>query len=98
MGKRYGQQIILTKYKSGVVFTTKFLGKEAYKNYLKTYHWKRVKARAKKLFGDKCLNCGSSKIDMHHLTYKNIGFEKPDEVIPLCHKCHEKLHKGEISI
>ena len=48
---------------------------------------------------DICEYCGKkmghSFIQLHHLTYKNIGKEKFNELIRLCFNCHGKIHGKE---
>ncbi len=48
-----------------------------------------------------CQICkGKSKdtvLEVHHITPRSKGgTDRPDNLITLCHTCHEKLHKGEI--
>ena len=50
-----------------------------------------------------CECCGKEMnptlIQLHHLTYKNIGKEKFNELIRLCFNCHGKAHgKEEITV
>ena len=67
-----------------------------YKDYLKTEHWKntrRLKVGANK-FMDKyfCAICGSKvNLQVHHLTYKNIGNEVNKTLRIVCGRCHEIL-------
>lgn len=82
----------------GEVKITRLTGKEGYKMYLTSDHWKAVKQKTRKLLGSTCLSCGADKIDHHHLTYKNRGNEKPGDVIPLCRSCHYKAHTGELKL
>ena len=60
-----------------------------YKAYLKTKHWKGIRLKYK---GSKCLFCDSKRIQVHHLTYKNIGNETGRDLVPLCRKHHKKIH------
>ena len=40
-----------------------------------------------------CYNCGSKeKLQIHHLTYKRLGWEKIRDLRVLCSKCHKKEH------
>lgn len=67
--------------------------KEAYKKYLNSFHWKRVRYR--KLLEIKfcCESCGAkNNLSVHHLTYENIGREKLDDLQVLCSSCHRKAH------
>lgn len=64
-----------------------------YKEYLKTDHWKITRAAALRRAGYKCEICGSSKeLNVHHLTYKNIGNERPEELKVLCYYHHKMIH------
>lgn len=39
--------------------------------------------------GSKCEHCGGGgALHVHHLTYKNVTREKPEDVIVLCERCH----------
>lgn len=65
-----------------------------YKKYLNSSHWKEVKARYRqsKLIQE-CYICGSkNKIHLHHKSYKRIGNENLNDLIPLCEKCHSLVH------
>jgi len=67
--------------------------KAEYRRYLKTEHWKKFREEALIFHGCKCSNCGSEKsLNVHHLTYKNRGHEKLEDVVVLCHNCHNEIH------
>lgn len=67
--------------------------KEWYRNYLKSEHWKKRRARTLKQYGYKCAICGSREhLEVHHLTYKNIYHEKDEDLKCLCRGCHKKQH------
>lgn len=42
---------------------------------------------------ESCLICGSPNTSIHHLNYKRLGKEKPDDLICLCNMHHMKVHK-----
>lgn len=72
------------------------MNKKEYAKYLKSEHWacfrnKIIKERIK------CEKCGSDKkLGIHHLSYKNLGNEKKEDVILLCFVCHLiKEHKAK---
>ena len=67
-----------------------------YKEYLKSDHWKNVKKRYKdSKLTQKCYICGSNKhINIHHKTYKRLGKEKLNDLVPLCQECHYLTHKA----
>lgn len=64
-----------------------------YAKYLKSAEWNEI--RVDVLINRKrCERCGSKKrLEVHHLTYKNIFNEQPDDLELLCKKCHVSEHK-----
>ena len=72
----------------------KFLTKEREKRYAKKYRFKRLAkdavnnaVRSGKLIKMPCVKCGSIKSQGHHPDYN-----KPLEVIWLCHEHHHEIH------
>ena len=64
-----------------------------YKKYLKSPHWKIKRKQTKSYYGDKCVICGTEKVDTHHLTYKRINKENhKTDLLPLCRKHHYEVH------
>ena len=65
--------------------------------------WENLKAYAKWRDGYKCRVCGASsrkdpnvKLEVHHINRRaDGGTDTPDNVVTLCHDCHEAHHKGE---
>lgn len=43
----------------------------------------------------RCLVCRATRreIQLHHITYENLGNERYSDVIALCKLCHDNLHK-----
>jgi len=39
---------------------------------------------------DRCADCGGGPVELHHPDY-----EKPFDVVPLCHRCHMRRHWAE---
>lgn len=64
-----------------------------YSNYLKTEHWKRFRDRIIK-GRKKCECCGAIEpiMNVHHISYSNIGKEKDRDVALLCINCHKYIH------
>ena len=68
--------------------------------YLNTEHWKNFKEEALRHFNYKCHKCEIDNIDnnvtmdVHHLTYCNIGRETFNDVVVLCRECHYAFHKN----
>lgn len=82
-----------------------------YQDYLKSYHWQKVRAYAVFTFDATCLgkpcdwNMGESMWmlyavhrQVHHLSYKNRGNERFGDVCILCDECHEALHKKNADV
>jgi hypothetical protein len=72
-----------------------------YSEYLKSNHWHNLRLRyyASKLFTKNkrfpsgCHCCGfTGNLELHHRTYKYIGKERLQDLIPLCRRCHQDTH------
>jgi hypothetical protein len=75
--------------------------REAYAAYLTSAQWRRIREawlqQYRRRHGDEptCQACGrawSLSDDLHHRTYRNLGQETFDDLLPLCRPCHERLH------
>ncbi len=65
----------------------------AYAQYIQSDAWKSKRNEVFSRRGRKCQDCGScERIEVHHLTYANLGAEKLHDLRVLCHHCHEKRH------
>lgn len=63
-----------------------------YKEYLQSSHWIKIANKFKK---DKCEICNSdANLNLHHLSYKNMGRETLKDVCTLCIRCHKSSHYG----
>ena len=62
--------------------------------------WENLKAYAKWRDGQKCRSCGKSakdvaRLEVHHVRRRTDGgSDTPDNVVTLCHECHEAHHQG----
>lgn len=77
-----------------------------YADYLKTKHWRRVRAAMLLIHRARCQgnNCYGADdghwlgdeylIHVHHMTYKHRGCERFEELRLVCGLCHKKLHDG----
>ena len=65
-----------------------------YEAYLRTEHWRAVKARmlaSKKV--RRCYVCRSKHdLNLHHKTYKRLGRERLSDLVWLCRTCHHEAH------
>jgi len=79
--------------------------KHSYQKYLSSPHWrnlqKSLKSNPKYQTCYSCdltlavlISCGDTDgIDLHHISYKNIGNETEKDIVPLCSDCHHRVHK-----
>lgn len=69
------------------------MNKSEYKEYLQTPHWISLKNKIYITYGQ-CYSCGAKRgLDVHHLTYENIGHEKLKDLRLLCRDCHYRTHR-----
>ena len=67
------------------------------------YGFENTKAMVLNRDGYKCHICKTKKqgvkLEVHHIIFRsNGGGDSPENLITLCHNCHEKLHNGEIKL
>ena len=69
------------------------LPKWHYQNYINSLAWrnKRQQYFDSKL-PQKCLVCDSRTVDLHHRTYKRLGNEWLNDLVPLCRQHHDECH------
>ena len=63
-----------------------------YQKYLLSDEWAKVRVDLILVRGEKCEYCGNPGTQVHHLTYKNIFFEEPMDLVLLCSQCHLAEH------
>jgi 5-methylcytosine-specific restriction endonuclease McrA len=70
-----------------------------YYAYIKSEAWKKKRLKRLKMDDFKCqfkigrFKCGAkTNLEIHHLTYKNLGNERFKELITLCHRHHVQVH------
>ncbi len=62
--------------------------------YIQGERWKERKEAYYKKFGKICAACFSKKcVDLHHMTYKRLGNEWDEDLVPLCRDCHKSFHR-----
>jgi 5-methylcytosine-specific restriction endonuclease McrA len=65
-----------------------------YSEYMKSDRWRRVRER--RIFKDRgmCFVCGSRhNLEVHHVSYRNLGRERMRDLITLCREHHRMFHK-----
>lgn len=73
------------------------LGFSSYDEYLQSPHWKDVRVRywASRM-PKSCKGCGRKDgLELHHRTYKRLGNEWLQDLIPFCRNCHQRTHDEE---
>ena len=65
-----------------------------YKEYLTSPRWYALRDAICRQAKYICVACGSNnQLDVHHMSYANLGNERFYELVCLCHVCHNALHK-----
>ena len=65
-----------------------------YKEYIKSAEWRQRRERYYLTHMKECRACKSTyRVSLHHLSYRNVGKEKDEELVPLCWQCHEEYHE-----
>ena len=67
-----------------------------YNDYVQSDEWHQSFPRMLTLTLDdnKCRMCGDDyKLEVHHITYENLGKELAADLVTLCHDCHTYTHK-----
>lgn len=78
---------------------TNFLNQRKYYRevYLFSDEWKEKRNLIMTYYNNTCQDCKKKATEVHHIHYKNIFKEKFEDLIPLCHLCHEKRHGKNIN-
>ena len=80
-----------------VIGTRKLSLPTEYEDYLLSDHWQKKRLKALEKAEHKCERCGTTeRLQVHHLSYKNLGCEPLEDLQVLCHKCHAELHGIEV--
>lgn len=73
--------------------------KQRHDEELKSPLWKKKREEVFERYGKQCAECGkTNNLQVHHLVYRknrHIWEYNVDELIPLCKKCHEEVHKDK---
>ena len=69
-----------------------------YQAYLRSAHWRQLRARIMRRDGYTCTDCGSTwNLQVHHLCYRpNLEDALDEDLTTLCKECHEKVHGRRI--
>lgn len=70
--------------------------KARYRTYLQTEHWQTLRQELFTIRGRHCAVCSSETIvDAHHVNYRDLTDCIPDDLLPLCRRCHDWLHDSQ---
>lgn len=64
--------------------------------YLDSPHWRHTRAQWWAAHpAARCGLCGgdSRPMDLHHVTYRRLGHERPSDLVPLHRACHQTIHQ-----
>lgn len=70
--------------------TPMLFGTPDYYQYLESDSWRDRVRKTHERDGYRCVICGRSNrmLETHHLTYKRLGDEQPEDLITVCDTCH----------
>jgi 5-methylcytosine-specific restriction endonuclease McrA len=67
-----------------------------YQQYLRSDGWKQRRQVALDRAAGFCEDCGAREsFEVHHLTYKRKGNERPEDLVAVCRQCHKERHGGK---
>ena len=68
-------------------------GNAEYERYIHSTAWRKKADERLELDHHICCVCGREATEVHHLTYDNFRQEHMEDLISLCHRCHEKAEE-----
>ena len=76
------------------------MARHRYFDYLESDAWRQIRLRELTRTGSRCEDCGlclrPHELQVHHMTYENLGQERPGELVVVCGACHERRHHGRL--
>jgi hypothetical protein len=69
---------------------------DRYHQHVSSAQWKILKREVIEQRGNRCERCGqvSASLELHHVHYRSLGSEQPDDVELLCPECHTKADEA----
>ena len=94
--ERFKHMLVRMPGSGRVQYTTAKIGESDYMAI--SDEWDRLRTYVLDRDEYKCRMCGSAiNPEIHHIKYPEVwGEEDPNDLITLCHKCHEKIHQKDI--
>jgi 5-methylcytosine-specific restriction endonuclease McrA len=63
---------------------------DRYQQVMSSPQWESLKRKVIEQRGNRCERCGqeSASLELHHVHYRSLGSEQPEDVELLCRECH----------
>lgn len=75
------------------ITSNQFMSPEEKYAYLQSPMWQAKREIVLKRDKHQCVVCGTdSTLEIHHITYANLGNERIDQLVTLCRKHHQEVH------
>ena len=68
-------------------------GNAEYDRYIHSSAWRKKADERLELDHHICCVCSREATEVHHLTYDNFRQERMEDLVSLCHRCHEKAEE-----
>lgn len=68
---------------------------DTFNTYYDSIEWKKTRARILDRDDSLCQSCGESAECAHHIVYDRLGQENDIDLISLCNRCHNEVHKRQ---
>lgn len=66
---------------------------QLYDEVLTSSRWAGMRGAMLEACGRGCELCGEGPpLQLHHVTYRTLGFEQPCDLVMVCVDCHESIH------
>lgn len=64
-----------------------------YEQHLRSARWNITRSQIIIRDGGMCTKCGATqRLDVHHVSYLNLGHELQSDLVTLCRRCHDETH------
>lgn len=68
--------------------------REAHRKRISSKAWNTLKEQILERDGHRCVQClNKENLQVHHLTYKRVGKEVLKDLVTLCKRCHDEVHR-----
>ncbi len=68
-------------------------GFASYSDYMASREWESIRELfVSRWAAARCVGCGNPHFHLHHITYDRCGRELLTDLLPLCRRCHGRLH------